>query len=110
MTTLEILKQNIADAQSALNSAEAALSEFEERPENNVYASLEEAAGPLEDILGALAFQDCEGAHNCGSPEYTREFMVDGKVYIAKLEVEYNRHDKMYYYVDGTEFSISEKA
>lgn len=108
MTTLEILKQNIADAQSALRDAEAALIEFEERPENNVYASLDDA-GELEYILGGLAFQDCEGAHNCGSPEYTREFMVNGKVYIAKLEVEYNRHDKMYYYVDGTEFSIAAK-
>lgn len=109
MTTLQILKQNIEDAKSALRDAEAALIEFEERPENNVYASLEEA-GALEEILEELAFQDCEGAHNCGRPEYTREFMVEGKVYIAKLEVEYNRHDKMYYYIDGTEFSIIEKA
>ena len=109
MKTLETLKQNIAEVKSALLDAEAALIEFEERPENNVYASLDDA-GELEDILGDLAFQDCEGAHNCGSPEYTREFMVDGKVYIATLKCEYNRHDKMYYYVDGTEFSIAEKA
>ena len=109
MTTLENLKQAVVDAQKVLADAENALALFQEQPENNVYASLEDAA-ELEDVLGDLAFQDCEGAHNCGSPEYTREFMVGDKVYIATLKCEYNRHDKMYYYVDGTEFSIAEKA
>ena len=63
MTTLEQLKQNITDAKSALNDAEAALIEYEEKAENNVYASLDDAA-ELEDVLRGLAFQDCQGAHN----------------------------------------------
>lgn len=109
MTTLEQLKQNITDAKSALNDAEAALIEYEEQAENNVYASLDDAA-ELEDVLSDLAFQDCQGAHNCGNPEYTRDFMVDDRVYVAKLTVEYNRHDKMYYYIEESEFSIAEKA
>lgn len=109
MTTLEILTKAVVDAEKALKEAENALAEFQDRPENNVYESLEDAA-ELEEILEGLAFQDCEGSHNCGRPEYTREFMVGDKVYIATLKCEYNRHDKTYYYVDSTKFSIAEKA
>ena len=35
--------------------------------------------------------------------------MVDDRVYVAELTVEYNRHDKMYYYIEESEFSIAEK-
>lgn len=107
MSTLETLKKEVEIAKQALIEAGAALIDFSEQPENNVYASLEDA-GELEGILSDIAFNDCEGAHNCGAPEYSRGFMVGGKQYVAKLTVEYNRHDKIYYYIEQSEFSISE--
>ena len=36
------------------------------------------------------------------------EFIVDEKRYVAILEVEYNRHDKTYYFVDGSDFRVEE--
>ena len=32
---------------------------------------------------------------------------MDGKHYMATAKFEYNRHDKMYYYIDGCDFSIA---
>ena len=60
------------------------------------------------DVLGAMASEDCEGSFNCGSPEYHRHFMLEGSnvVYVAVLDVEYNRHDKQYYYVEDSEFRV----
>lgn len=98
----------IAAAQANLDIAHKALSDFETKAENNVFESLE-SAGNLEDVLRGRASEDCEGSYNCGADYYEQEFMVDGVVYVATLTVEYNRHDKTYYYVDGSEFSIAKK-
>ena len=105
----DALTANIAAARKALADAEAALSAFIASPENNVFASLEEAEGVLEDRLLGEAHEACEGSYNCGADSYTQEFIVDGKHYIATLECEYNRHDKTYYYVDGHEFTVAPK-
>ncbi len=35
--------------------------------------------------------------------------MVDGREYMATLDVEYNRHDKTYYYIESVRLSIQEK-
>lgn len=99
------LKSIIATAEKAKRDAEAALHDFESLPENNVYASLEDAE-ELEDILRDQAAEDCEGSYNCGSPEYRRELMVDGEKYVAILKVDYDRHDKTYYYIYGSTFEI----
>lgn len=93
--------------QRQLNLANQELEEFDASLENNTFETLEEATETLEDVLYEMARADCEGSYNCGEPVYTREFMVDNVVYLAKLEVEYNRHDKTYYYVDGRKFSYS---
>jgi len=84
------------------------INQFESLPENNVYASLDDACR-LEDVLQHRAHEDCEGSYSCGAPEYTQDFMVDGLVYTEKLTVEYNRHDKTYYYIDNSDFSIEPK-
>lgn len=107
--TRETLKAEINIAQKALEAAKQAYDDFDQAAENNVFPTLK-AAESLEDVLANRAFQDCEGAGNCGSPSYEQEFIVDGVVYVATLEVEYNRHDKTYYYLDGQEFSIAPKA
>lgn len=103
---LEQLKQQVALLKSAIAFAEGQLSLWLEDPENNQYASLEDAT-ELEDILHMKAHQDCEGSYNCGHSEYSQEFMVHDKRYVAKLEnIQYNRHDKTYYFVDGFDFNI----
>ena len=56
-----------------------------------MFATLEEAAGVLEERLDGWAFEDCQGAYNVGRDEYTQEFIVDGKHYMATAKYEYNR-------------------
>lgn len=108
--TKDELAADIAAAEQALAAAQAALIAWESDPQNNVFASLDEAAAAIEDALLDQAHEDCEGSYNCGNEKYTREFIVDGTTYIGTLTVEYNRHDKTYYYVDGSEFTFAPKA
>lgn len=108
--TIEQLKQDVKAAECALEQAEAALEKFQQRAENNVYATLEEASAKTEGYLWSKANEDCEGSHNCGADTYYQECVVDGVVYVATLSVVYNRHDKTYYYVDGTNFKIEPKG
>lgn len=107
MSTREELTAAITAAQANLTAAHGALAAFEALAENNVFESLEKALGKVEAMLEHRAHEDCEGSHNCGQDEYTQAFMVDGVKYIGTLKVEYNRHDKTYYYVDGTDFSYA---
>ena len=107
MDERKLLVDAINVAKINLAAAEGALESFDEAPENNQYDTLEDA-GELEDILLEKASKDCEGSYNCGDESYEREFIVQGKHYLAILDVEYNRHDKTYYYVDEYEFRIEE--
>lgn len=107
--THEELKATVNAAHKGWLEAQQALNDFEALAENNIFESIEKA-GALEDVLKGRAYEDCEGAGNCGAPIYEQEFMVDGVVYVATLEVEYNRHDKTYYYIDSSEFKIEPKA
>lgn len=101
----EKLQKAVAVAKQELMTAELALATFVALPENNVFATLEDAAGSLEERLRQQAHEDCEGAGNCGSEEYEQKFIVDGIHYDGKLSVEYNRHDKTYYYIDSAHFT-----
>jgi hypothetical protein len=105
--TKEELQAAVTVARKTLADAEDALLAFDALPENNVFASLYDAEGALEDRLRNEAFKDCEGAGNCGDDEYTQEFIVDGVRYVGTLSVEYNRHDKTYYYIDSAEFTYA---
>jgi len=70
----------------------------------------EEAQGLIEETLQSKASNDCEGSNCWGSSEYTQEYqLIDSDaVYEGKIKVDYNRHDKTYYYVDDVEYSFSE--
>lgn len=106
----EILASLEADVKAArlrLSVAETALSEFKAQPTMHVYASLDEARDKLEDLLRDQAHEGCEGAGNCGADTYTQEFIVDGEHYLGTLSVEYDRHDKTYYYIDRAEFTYA---
>ena len=104
--SIEQLKIDVVVAQRNLATAKSALEAFESLAENNVFATVDEARVVIENALLCKAHEDCEGSYNCGDDSYTQEFMVGGIVYIATLAVEYNRHDKTYYYIDGSEFSV----
>lgn len=71
------------------------------------YESHDAAETALYGTLENKAFQDCEGAYNCGQEVYSQEYMLtDSDVgYLAELKCEYNRHDKTYYYLDCRSYS-----
>lgn len=110
MLTRQQLIQAINDAEAALAAAKGALDDFDCLAENNVFPDLETAEDEMTDKLRAMASDDCKGAHNFGADEYTAEFTVDGVVYVGTLTVEYDRHDKTYYYVDEYKFTYKVKA
>ena len=109
MKTLTELEANVKAAEENLFLANKELSEFETSPENNVFESLADAESVIEDRLLARAENDCEIAGECGFDEYLQEFIVDGQHYIGTLSVEYNRHDKRYYYVEEYKFRFDAK-
>jgi len=101
-SALKLARQQVEESTAALKAIEMA-------PENNVFASLQEAEDTLSERLREEAFNDCEGAGNCGADAYVQEFIVDGVHYIGTLQVEYNRHDKTYYYIEETSWTASPK-
>lgn len=106
MSKLEELKAAVKASEAAHAKAVAELTEFEQSAENNRFDSLEQAEGELEDVLRDRAFQDCEGAGNCGMDEYEQDFYVGDELHRATLKCEYNRHDKTYYYLEYADFSV----
>lgn len=105
MSTREELTTAIKAATANLDAAKGALAAFEALAENNVFGTLDDAIDRIQDKLERRAFDDCQGANNCGAPQYSQEFMVGGVKYIGTLTVEYNRHDKTYYYVEESSFT-----
>lgn len=104
-----LLKMEVIDAKDHLGSCVKALAEAESDIQNHTYESLEEAENFLFSMFERQAYDDCEGAGNCGCEEYTQDFIVDGKEYTATGSFEYDRHDKTYYYVDRHSYSYKEK-
>lgn len=115
MNTLESLGLKLESLEAKRNSlsqelkiVEVEIEAFIGDPINNVFESLEKAKRALYNRLSDYAENACEGRYNYGCDEYIQEFSVDGKKYLATATVEYNRHDKTYYYVDGFQFNIKE--
>lgn len=108
MTIKAELEASVANAKSALATAEAALQAFNDAPENNRFDDLNDALGAIEDQLRDLAFADCQGAYNCGDDFYSKDFYVGDKLYRGTAEFEYNRHDKTYYYIEECNFTYEE--
>ena len=91
-------------ASHALILAKQALREFDSAIENNIFDSLKDAEYTLTERFNGIADSEC-GSYSWGESEYLQEFMVDGELYEAKVEFEYNRHDKRWYYIDETKYS-----
>jgi hypothetical protein len=107
--TKEDLEAAVNSARNALAFAEKELLEFERSPNNFRFDNLDDAF-ELEWELRDRASEDCEGSYNVGDDEYRQEFYIDDKKYTAVLfNIEYNRHDKRYYYVDYAKFRIEDE-
>jgi hypothetical protein len=100
----------VRSSTEALAAANLALELFERDPKNNVFESIVEAERALYGALESRASADCEGSYNCGADEYRQGFFVDGVEHVAIASVEYNRHDKTYYYIESFDFSIEKVA
>ena len=109
MNTRIELQSRINAAQDTLSAAMSDIDSFNKLAENNVFQSMEGADNWLENELANRAFDDCQGAHNCGEPEYRQALIVDGVEYVAIYTPEYDRHDKTYYYIDDSDFRIEKK-
>ncbi len=108
MNTKIELETAVIAAKKNLSDAETALEAFLDLPENNVFDDLAKACRAIERKLEDKAFQACEGANNFGMNQYSQIFIVGDKRYLGVSNFEYNRHDKTYYYIDGSKFSYSE--
>lgn len=110
MTTREELVAALDAANAAQAAAAAAVSAFDDAPENNRFDDLDTATSEIEGKLLGIASLDCEGSYNCGKPEYRQQFYVGESKYEGVLTVEYNRHDKTYYFIEESEFTVSHLA
>ena len=68
----------------------------------------EEAKISITEVLEEAANDACEGSYKCGKKEYNQNYtLLDSPaVYTGKIKVEYNRHDKTYYYVEEVQYSF----
>ncbi|WP_176058102.1 hypothetical protein [Paraburkholderia sp. BCC1876] len=104
------LQAAVKIAKAAHDAAVNALDDFERDPRNHVYDTLEDAEATLHEALRDIASADCEGSHNCGASEYRQGFFVGRAEYVAIASVEYNRHDKTFYYVEEFDMRIEPVA
>jgi hypothetical protein len=100
------LKNTISDLEQDLVSNKSELYRLERLPEYNKFANITIAGASIYDKLENEAHTDCRGSYNCGNPQYTQQFYVDDVLYVGILDVEYNRHDKQYYYIENTDFKV----
>lgn len=105
---IKVLTDRVTTAEKQLEEAKDNLAVAEALPENNVFEALDTAEGTMYERLADRAGLACEGSYNCGKPQYIQMFYVKDKLYMAVADVEYNRHDKTYYYVDEFDFRVEE--
>lgn len=69
----------------------------------DVFTTLEEATGKINELHYETASEACEGSHCMGLDEYESLVYItdEAKFYSLKTTFSYNRHDKQYYYVDN---------
>lgn len=74
------------------------------------YDTLQNAEWEIEDMHRSEASEACEGSHCMGNDTYEAIVYItsESKYYKITTEFEYNRHDKQYYYVDGSDTTSEE--
>lgn len=100
----------IAEHQQAIAKLEQSLIDFDSLIENNQYEDHDAAESAITDRMSGIASEACEGSYNYGDDVYTQRYQIAGNpnVFEATVTFEYNRHDKTYYYIDGTDYSYAE--
>lgn len=78
-----------AELQQKIEAVKNELAELEAKPEYYIFTNTDVASGILKNLLFKRALLDCEKADFCGQDEYSQRFLVDGKEYIAVLNVKY---------------------
>lgn len=73
------------------------------------FDTLQEAEVAIDQEHWEIASNACEGSHCMGDSEYKTVVYVkdEGKYYELTSEIDYNRHDKTYYYVDSQSDIVS---
>ena len=101
---------SIAEHHKAIAALEQSLIDFDSLIENNQYADHGGAEDSITDRFDGIARTQCEGAGNCGLPMFKQRYQIAGNpnTFEATVKFEYNRHDKTYYYIDGTDYSYVE--
>lgn len=69
----------------------------------DVFETLDEAIGEINDRHFSEAAEACEGSHCMGNDSYESVVYIksEAKYYELQTKFEYNRHDKQYYYIDN---------
>lgn len=110
--TIDIVREELNDvkynSQVIINKLEKELYALETHWSNHVYNHFWEAEYTIFNYFENIARESCEGSYCYGESEYTQEFVVDGVHYLATVTFEYNRYDKQYYYIDGSNYSYKE--
>lgn len=106
---LKKLQKDIQEAHVALEKLNEQYRFEITKSENNVYTGDKDTALMfIEEYLISRAEDDCRGKYNCGQSEYKQNVTINGTKYLCTLTVEYNRHDKTYYYIEYTDFESVE--
>ena len=100
----------IATHKKAIALLEQSMTDFDSLIENNQYEDHGTAEASIEDRFRNIAGEQCEGSNNCGEEKFMQRYQIAGNpnMFEATVSFEYNRHDKTYYYVDGTTYSYAE--
>jgi hypothetical protein len=109
MTKSEMVSKIII-LQNEIAVLEGQIEAFDSAIENNQYADHADAESRITDRYSDIAHEQCEGAGNCGEPQFKQKYQIAGNpnLFEATVDFEYNRHDKTYYYIDGTDYSYVE--
>lgn len=105
---IEFIKDSIKRSRDEQTQLVAVLRMVESSLDLNQFTDKVDAQDTIYDRLRGYAEEDCEGTYSCGADSYSQIFSVNGTLYEAILYVEYNRHDKKFYYVDGTDLHVEE--
>lgn len=104
-TVLVELKADREIQEEKLKELNKQIEYYHYHPSNWIFSSPEDVGYILEDELQSRASEACEGSYNCGQDAYTQLFYVGDVLHEARLDCEYNRHDKTYYYLEESKFS-----
>jgi len=105
-----LIRSEIAMHQKRIGELEASLLAFDDLLENNQYDDHDDAEAHIDERYQGIAREACEGSYCYGESEYKQRYQIKGSptIYEATITFEYNRHDKTYYYIDGSDYSYAE--